>query len=99
MLHQFLFSSFGFLCTDRWTDAVKNNTCFTSMASAQAVKPAENENWIHCNVTVLMFCQEAFPQGVCFNGRTDGIERLPNTCNFSITGTNLQGMIVRYYLL
>jgi selenocysteine lyase len=34
---------------------------------------------------------EGFPNGVHFNGKIDGIPRLPNTCNVSLVGSQLKG--------
>ena len=34
---------------------------------------------------------ELFPNQIHFNGKFDTSDRLPNTCNFSILGPNLQG--------
>ena len=43
-----------------------------------------------CNISLLS--QEHFGDGVHFNGRFPGVERIPNTCNVSLIGEQLQGV-------
>lgn len=45
----------------------------------------------HIFKCILVLQQEHFGDGVHFNGRFPGVERIPNTCNVSLIGEQLQG--------
>ena len=47
--------------------------------------PVKNEHFVICEL------QEVFGSRVHFNSRFGNSERLPNTCNVSITGKGLYG--------
>ena len=49
-----------------------------------------------CKEVIVSVCvlQAQFGGGVHFNGRLEGSERIPNTCNVSIVGEGLQSMLV-----
>jgi len=40
---------------------------------------------------IKIMSQEHFGDGVHFNGKFPGVERIPNTCNVSLIGEHLQG--------